>query len=168
MKTIILALLAALPFQANALLIHSSDGDYQVSTVAGKFSELESTLVNQVWWGKADLAAEFADLVGDKLGLLNLDLGVLDLHLGAYFVHEKSDVLLSLLDSKKYAVWGLLGGVTQKTSHLLDYGVWAIAEKVLHHDGPVAVPEPGALGLMGLGLMAMAIGRRRRAGWNRL
>ena len=76
MKRILFAFLIAIPVQASAVLVSSSVGDYEVTTVEGTFENLSSTLMAQVWWWdgafgapeRADLAIEFSDLVGVSLG----------------------------------------------------------------------------------------------------
>ena len=61
-KIIIAALFLMSPFVANAGVISTTTGDYDVTTVAGSFSELAPVLMSQVWWGDPILALEFAEL----------------------------------------------------------------------------------------------------------
>ena len=61
-KIIIAALFLMSPLVANAGVISTTTGDYDVTTVAGSFSELAPVLMSQVWWGDPILASEFAEL----------------------------------------------------------------------------------------------------------
>lgn len=60
---------------ANAgLIIDSSVGKYEISTITGTFDDNSAFLMDQVWWDKGALAAEFAGLVGDSFGVVNYGL----------------------------------------------------------------------------------------------
>ena len=57
-----------IPMAVNAELVTTSAGTFDVTTVEGTFSDLESTLKEQVWWGDANLANEFVELTNDLFG----------------------------------------------------------------------------------------------------
>ena len=61
-----------LPVRANALLVNSSIGSFNVTTVLTSFNASESLLKSQVWWENVPLAEEFATLVGTAFGTPNL------------------------------------------------------------------------------------------------
>jgi hypothetical protein len=63
-----------LPLCANAGLINTSIGAYDVSTTTTSFNASSSLLTSQAWWGNEALAIEFAGLVGTSLGLPIADL----------------------------------------------------------------------------------------------
>jgi len=62
----LLAALAAAP--SHALLVDTSVGRYDVTTVTGSFNDHAALLRSQVWFGDPGLAEEFASLVGIRLG----------------------------------------------------------------------------------------------------
>ena len=76
-KIIAVGLLAtAFSMSANAtLIVDSSVGKYEVSTITGTFADNSALLMSQVWWGNEALAAEFAGLVADAFGFPNAVLG---------------------------------------------------------------------------------------------
>ena len=53
---------------ARALVVNVGGSDYDVTTVAGKYSDLQATLSTQPWFGNATLAQTFANTVFDGLG----------------------------------------------------------------------------------------------------
>ncbi len=56
---------------AHAISITSSVGVYEVTTVRGTGTSLETLLRDQIWWGDPTLAEEFALKVGGQLGFGN-------------------------------------------------------------------------------------------------
>ncbi|MEM9317326.1 MAG: hypothetical protein AAGA95_22190, partial [Pseudomonadota bacterium] len=73
-RRILPTLLAAvcLPTGAQAIIISTSVGDYEISTVETDFSDYEDVFEMQVWWGDVALAEEFATLTNSFFGTPNL------------------------------------------------------------------------------------------------
>ncbi len=61
-----------LPIGAHAVLIDTSIGQYEVTTVLTRFNDSESLLKSQVWWENVPLAEEFATLTALVFGTPNL------------------------------------------------------------------------------------------------
>lgn len=61
-----------LPLSANAVIVDSSIGRYDVTTILTSFNAQETLLKSQVWWENVPLAEEFAALVGLSFGTPNL------------------------------------------------------------------------------------------------
>jgi hypothetical protein len=146
MKKLLVALLVLAPLHANAVLITSSVGTYDVTytNVKGDSGSLD----DQVWWGSLNLAREFAALVGNKLGWLN-DYGNVDY--GAFFAYSNSG------DYTEVAAFNKSGSVDWGPIDEDNRWDFAIAHKV------ASVPEPGTLSLIGAGLLGLGLLRRRRA-----
>ena len=133
------------PAVANAVLISTSAGDFEVTTVAGSFEDFEDLLTSQVWWGDQDLALEFA---GQNLMGLPISGS-----LGPFFV-TLFDIETDLVEG---AVWieDQLRAAGFSTSPDNSRAIFAIAERV-------SVPEPGTLALLGIGLASLGLARLRR------
>jgi len=56
---------------AHALIINTSIGSYEMSTVFGSYESERSILESQPWWNNITLANEFTTQTGDLLGLPN-------------------------------------------------------------------------------------------------
>ena len=121
--------------------------DWDVTTVQGTFSELYSTLIQQVWWGDPGLAREFAP----KVGCLGCDPDVdYDVY-GPLFAYANG--------FPRVAIYNSAFDYTFLTT--IDPSVpssFAIATAL-----PAAVPLPagGLLLLTGLAA-AVGVGKRRR------
>jgi hypothetical protein len=92
-RIIFAALLAMLPFEANADLIEitgtiSSDGIWDISVTEGRYDELLSDLMDQEWWSdtSGDLALAFAEETYDLFGFPNAGFP-----LGPYFAFDPTD-----------------------------------------------------------------------------
>lgn len=165
-KLIIAALLVTFPSAVLAVPIEieitgtgDTDGIWVIDTILGTDDELLAVLEANPWWGDMDLAELFTEVLGDGLGF------PIDELLGPAFAWAPAE-------------WG----------EYIGFAAWADATP-LGIDGPAfcsanaepvpleacgfsgvvfafayraSVPEPGTLGLLGLGLMGIALARWRR------
>ena len=143
MRRILTALmLLVLPFQANAIMINSSVGAYDVTTITGILNapSISSQLTNQVWFNNETLAGEFAGLVQDSLGLPN----ALGFTVGPLFVFEVP--LISRAWFPLTSTVGIVSGGNPSTER-----TFAIAQQV---------PEPSTLALLSLGFLGIGAARK--------
>jgi len=162
MKQFLLALFIVVPLSANAVLIDTSIGTYEVTYVFSfGFGLGEDRDKNQPWHGDQQLAVEFATLVGDSLGFLNSlpsleqgcpAFGAACGDYGPYFARNQI-FTHQVVTVSQYQD----GRVLTFLEYGLDRANWAIATKV------TSIPEPGTLSLFGAGLLALGFLRRRRA-----
>jgi hypothetical protein len=153
------ALLMSVSFAANAVVINintapnsSDNGLYDVTFVDGTFNALSTTLMDQVWWGDANLAGLFATTLGTSSG--NSGSGLVG-----------PDFAYAILDStshrqmacQQFSVLnincGAAGQLTNFTDSRTRLFTFALAERV---------SEPGIVALLGLGLLGMGFSVRRR------
>ncbi|WP_185234595.1 hypothetical protein [Teredinibacter franksiae] len=74
MKNYLAALLLSFtPIYSNALVIETSVGAFDITTVTGSFSSHKDLLQSQKWWDNEILASEFLSLSAgfDKIGYIN-------------------------------------------------------------------------------------------------
>ena len=124
------------------------DGLWEVSSVEGSFSGLQSLLESQVWWGNESLALIFAETVFGALGIPNFG------NFGPSFAHglDSFGFTRNLLYSEIDASINN-SGLFNPTGVLF----YAVAERP-----STSVPEPTTLGLFGVGLFALGYIRSRR------
>ena len=156
LRTFVLGTAAAmlLPVGANAVLIDTSIGEYEVTTVEG-YSD--SLLRSQVWWENTALAEEFAALVGGELGLPNTPpkpplFWVTDM--------DTTGFCMTQIGYRYAGVYWIDGGgkigvscanEPPSNSH------FAVATPV------TAVPEPSMAGLLCLSIAGLFLASRRRS-----
>lgn len=56
---------------AHALIINTSIGSYEISTIFGSYESQSTILESQPWWDSLVLAEEFTTITGDLLGFPN-------------------------------------------------------------------------------------------------
>jgi hypothetical protein len=138
MKRLLIGLLFVIPAYANAgLIVDTSVGKYDVSTITTSFSSSSSLLSSQAWFGDQTLAEEFAGLVGTNLGLPNGGF------FGPFFA----------VDSFSGAAFIVFGFVAGYVTSPFDMASFAVASKVA---------EPGSLSLLAAGLVGIVLLRVRR------
>ena len=169
MKRLIFAVLLITSFQAYAIPITTTVGDYDITTITGTFEDVLGQIDDQVWWNNQTLASEFAGLVQDTLGILNpFDFGPLFAY--SWFDTNGDGLFRTDGDSYSYSAWcvdpspfgcgaGRVGSFTasrQVDGPNTEQRVWAIGRQT-------SVPLPGTLALFGLGLAGLGWSRRKKA-----
>ena len=169
------AALIGIASPANALTITVDSQDWEISTIEGSFDELQSTLVDQVWWGNKDYATAFARAVQasesstglKELGLPNFLFPQSNIRdfFGPFFAYAAGPYIprLSpgpfqiesiLYNDDRLSPLATVGPFASSTSY-----VWAIGEP--ESTDPVSTPEPAtAFSLLALGLGTIATKRK--------
>jgi hypothetical protein len=134
--------LAVVSFNANAMLIDTSIGQYDVTTVTGEYSVYADLLQSQVWWNDIDLATEFLSLTAgyNELGFPNADGNETPL-----YAYDYSDFVVSYLYSA--TLDDIVPGVYPAKQHTNDGTcyeecVWGVAE-VVHVPAPLILDDGG-------------------------
>lgn len=155
LPTLVLALYT--PANAHAVIINTSVGDYEVSTLLTDFLSAEAILTSQVWWEDVTLAEEFAALTSTAFGTPNFGI------YAPFFWYTTTDSVGPCAGiGERYAgvFWndrqGRVSPVCAANAPNGPY-TFAIAERVV-----TAVPEPSALALVGLGTFGLGLASRRR------
>ncbi|MEL7449984.1 MAG: PEP-CTERM sorting domain-containing protein [Pseudomonadota bacterium] len=150
-----LAATVCLPTSAHAVLISTSVGDYEVTTVVTDFSSYEDVFEMQVWWGDVALAEEFATLTNTLFGTPNLGI------YSPFFWYTTTDTTgpcAGIGESYAGVYWNQNNNRASPVCAASPPNgpyTFAIAQAV-------DVPEPGVLALMALGMAGIGIARKKR------
>lgn len=150
MKKFLLGLcLIVASINANAVLISTSVGDYDVTTEICTFDSPEclDILEDQVWWGNAALAGEFSALVGNFFGGIN---PIPNTGFTVYFAYADS-TLNGLVAACELSL-GCLNNLTSDNSDRY----WAVATLQQQQ-----VSAPASLAILMLGLVYLGCFRRK-------
>ena len=146
-----------LPASAHAVIISTSIGDYEVSTVLTDFASYEAVFESQVWWEDVSLAEEFAALTNTAFGTPNFGIYT------PFFWYTSTDMTGPCAGiGEPYAgvFWdNRAGRVSPVCAASAPNGpfTFAIAEAVY-----ASVPEPSVLALFALGVAGIGFARTKR------
>ena len=152
----------AVPLSANAVLIDTSIGTYDVTyRLTTGLGLLDPGVPDVPWLGNGDLTEEFVTLVGDRLGFPN-DLRSTNCAgiffetvcgaFGPFFIAGKPPFTILVASTQVIAGDGI---ETFLPSGIVGFN-YAFARNV------APIPEPGTLSLLGAGLIALGLRRFRR------
>ena len=155
MKQALLALLLLVPVQTYAVVISTSVGDYEICSTAifdecprngVAFPDIDTLLMDQIWWGNQTLAGEFA-LATHAAGQPG--------QVFAYGLQAGAGSFDFVLSARVGASSGILFSPAFVTT-VDTTPVWAIATMVDNNPPPVVnAVEPGSLALLGVALAGM-------------
>lgn len=153
--SMVAVVLLAGPMAANAIPIATSAGTYDFSLVEDNFSDISGLLMSQVWWGDSALASEFALLASGPLGVSALNSSIFGTAAAGPLFAVCTNQCLFANAAFPLQGWISVTGGASVNPFGTDNRVhtFAIATKVA---------EPGTLALLGLGLIALGLARRRR------
>ena len=159
-RLIITALILVSPMAAQADLIQIDDGSaagtWEITVVQGTFADLADLLMSQTWWGDHDLAEAFAAAYGVSYPGANGE-GLF----GSYFAYGQHNGWFGTVYADVSAIGAITGWIWDLDVRDNRTRFFGVATRV---GDAVAVPEPGTLGLLGLGLLGMGMARRRKTG----
>ena len=146
-------LLLAAPQAHAGLIIDTSVGTYEVSTIFTSFDSSSSLLSSQVWWDDLDLAVEFATNVGTGLGVN-----------GAF-----GPLFAALFISGAQGMFAVGSGWCDGAPACVPAGIYFVGARsgvstyyAVASQVPEQVPEPGAAHLFVVGVFSIGWLRFRR------
>jgi hypothetical protein len=143
--------LAWFPLYGNTIVVNSTIGLYDITTVTGIYSEYSGLLQQQVWWGDESLAYEMMSLSEgfDGLGYPNTGFNE-----SPYFAYEELTI-----DPDSVTVWTSATGCIESVScrafqkNVDGGGTWAVAQ---------VVPIPSSFWLFGSALIGLTGVKRKK------
>lgn len=158
-------ILASIASPAQALVVNVNVGgtSYDVTTVTGRFTDLQTQLQSQVWWQNQNLATNFANAVGSSYGLINYyGYG------GPFFAYSTEQNFATLgSNNRAFVDFGSGGSVQTIFWDVNDSAVYAIATQAtpvpFNISGGATIPTVGslfALALMRKAKKSMALKNR--------
>jgi hypothetical protein len=162
MKQFFMALIFVVPLSANAVLIDTSIGTYDVTyRLTTGLGLLDPGVPDVPWLGNGDLTDEFVTLVGDRLGFPNDLRGTNCAGIffetvcgafGPFFIAGKPPYTILVASTQIVAGDGI---ETFLPSGIVGFN-YAFARNV------TPIPEPSTVSLLGTGLLGLGLRRSRR------
>ena len=151
-KSLIIAMCFLAPLHANAILISTANnGDFEIETVTGTFTDLNSRLSAEPWWGNFGLAQEISDLIGNLLGTPPPKVLV-----------ESDSQPRPGNDAFEFQTWFAGGSANGCSALVSEGGCFGISHTWAVTVAASQVPVPGTLGLIACALLGITLARRWR------
>lgn len=146
-RSFLFLLLMSIATHSSAVLIDTSIGKYDVTTIIGGYDIFPAVLQDTPWWSDSTLAIEFASL-SQSAGLLSPDPSYnFSIDLGPLFQYAP--------DLARAYRSGSVGNFGTSLINDSTNVVFAVATK--------AVPEPSSIALLAIGLFGIGLVRRRQS-----